>query len=39
MCIPPHWEHRRAEIAQLEPIDLPLPERPSCLGRSGLIKY
>jgi glyoxalase family protein len=21
MCIPPHWEHRRAEIAQLEPID------------------
>ncbi|MGA2928640.1 MAG: glyoxalase [Solirubrobacteraceae bacterium] len=20
MCIPPHWEHRRAEIAQLEPI-------------------
>ena len=21
MCIPPHWEHRRAEIAQLEPIE------------------
>jgi glyoxalase family protein len=21
MCIPPHWEDRRAEIAQLEPID------------------
>jgi glyoxalase family protein len=21
MCIPPHWENRRAEIAQLEPID------------------
>ena len=21
MCIPPHWEHRRGEIAQLEPID------------------
>jgi glyoxalase family protein len=21
MCIPPHWEHRRAEISQLEPID------------------
>ena len=21
MCIPPHWEHRREEIAQLEPID------------------
>jgi glyoxalase family protein len=21
VCIPPHWEHRRAEIAQLEPID------------------
>jgi glyoxalase family protein len=21
LCIPPHWEHRRAEIAQLEPID------------------
>jgi glyoxalase family protein len=21
MCIPPHWEHRRAEIGQLEPID------------------
>jgi glyoxalase family protein len=20
MCIPPHWEHRRAEIGQLEPI-------------------
>lgn len=21
MCIPPHWEHRRDEIARLEPID------------------
>ncbi len=21
MCIPPHWEHRRAEISQLEPIE------------------
>jgi glyoxalase family protein len=21
MCIPPHWEHRRAEVAQLEAID------------------
>jgi glyoxalase family protein len=21
MCIPPHWEHRRSEIAQLEPIE------------------
>lgn len=21
MCIPPHWEHRRAEIATLEPIE------------------
>ena len=21
MCIPPHWEHRREEIAQLEPIN------------------
>jgi glyoxalase family protein len=21
MCIPPHWEHRRAEIGQLEPIE------------------
>ncbi|MGA9859515.1 MAG: hypothetical protein WBQ18_16750 [Solirubrobacteraceae bacterium] len=21
LCIPPHWEHRRAEIAQLEPIE------------------
>jgi glyoxalase family protein len=21
MCIPPHWENRRAEIAQLEPIE------------------
>ena len=21
MCIPPHWEDRRGEIAQLEPID------------------
>jgi glyoxalase family protein len=21
MCIPPHWEDRRAEIGQLEPID------------------
>ena len=21
MCIPPHWEHRRAEIAQLETIE------------------
>ena len=21
MCIPPHWEHRRSEIAQLEPLD------------------
>ena len=21
MCIPPHWEHRRGEIDQLEPID------------------
>jgi glyoxalase family protein len=21
VCIPPHWEHRRAEIAQLEPIE------------------
>ena len=21
MCIPPHWEHRRGEIAQLEPIE------------------
>jgi hypothetical protein len=21
MCIPPHWEDRRAEISQLEPID------------------
>jgi glyoxalase family protein len=21
MCIPPHWENRRSEIAQLEPID------------------
>ncbi|MGI8713358.1 MAG: VOC family protein [Solirubrobacteraceae bacterium] len=21
MCIPPHWEHRRAELDQLEPID------------------
>ena len=21
MCIPPHWEHRRDEISQLEPID------------------
>ncbi len=21
MCIPPHWENRRAEISQLEPID------------------
>jgi glyoxalase family protein len=21
MCIPPHWEHRREEVAQLEPID------------------
>ncbi|MGH2888913.1 MAG: VOC family protein [Solirubrobacteraceae bacterium] len=21
MCIPPHWEHRRSEIATLEPID------------------
>lgn len=21
MCIPPHWEHRREEIAQLEPIE------------------
>jgi glyoxalase family protein len=21
MCIPPHWEHRRSEIDQLEPID------------------
>ncbi len=21
MCIPPHWEHRRSEIAGLEPID------------------
>ena len=21
MCIPPHWEDRRAEIDQLEPID------------------
>jgi glyoxalase family protein len=21
MCIPPHWEHRRSEIGQLEPID------------------
>jgi glyoxalase family protein len=21
MCIPPHWEHRRAELAQLEPIE------------------
>jgi hypothetical protein len=21
MCIPPHWEHRRAEIDQLEPLD------------------
>ncbi|MGH3265170.1 MAG: hypothetical protein ACRDNS_24615, partial [Trebonia sp.] len=21
MCIPPHWEHRRSEVAQLEPID------------------
>jgi glyoxalase family protein len=21
MCIPPHWEHRRAEIDQLEPIE------------------
>jgi glyoxalase family protein len=21
MCIPPHWEHRRNEISQLEPID------------------
>jgi hypothetical protein len=20
MCIPPHWENRRAEIAQLQPI-------------------
>jgi glyoxalase family protein len=21
MCIPPHWENRRSEISQLEPID------------------
>jgi glyoxalase family protein len=21
MCIPPHWEDRRDEISQLEPID------------------
>jgi glyoxalase family protein len=21
MCIPPHWEHRRSEISQLEPIE------------------
>ncbi len=21
MCIPPHWEHRRGEIASLEPIE------------------
>ena len=21
MCIPPHWENRRSEIAQLEPIE------------------
>jgi glyoxalase family protein len=21
MCIPPHWEDRRSEISQLEPID------------------
>jgi glyoxalase family protein len=21
MCIPPHWEHRRGEIDQLEPIE------------------
>jgi hypothetical protein len=21
MCIPPHWEDRRGEIAQLEPIE------------------
>ena len=21
MCIPPHWEHRRGEIGQLEPLD------------------
>jgi glyoxalase family protein len=21
MCIPPHWEHRRSELAQLETIE------------------
>jgi glyoxalase family protein len=25
MCIPPHWEHRRGEIAQLEPIETEEP--------------
>jgi len=28
MCIPPHWEHRRAEIAQLESIDTVEPVVP-----------
>jgi glyoxalase family protein len=25
LCIPPHWEHRRAEIAQLEPLETAEP--------------